>query len=453
MRKLTIGSIALVFAVFSVAVWAAGPYDSPMQTGEKTAAPEMMTGSATTFTPEILKARDLIGMKVENPQSEHLGKIEDIVLTPNKERVAYAVLSYGGVMGIGDKLFAVPWRALEKKTDAKALILNRDKESLKAAPGFDKANWPSFASTEWAQKIREFYGQKAEEAPQATAEAETAIESRRVSKLLDTKVNNPQDQKIGELKDIAIDTHRGHLVYGIISLATPAPDNRDMAAIPWTSLTLEPQKHTALLDVNKTVLESVAFNERQYPNLADREFSRRTYEQFNRQPYWDVYGYTAPGGEARERMMMSHDTLSGAWSATSTYNKKFDPANVSTFKGTVQSVSSFQPEPGSLNGVQLTVKADDGRTMTVQLGPTSYLRREKMSFTNGDQVQITGCKADVNGQSVIMASEIQKGDRTLQLRSGSGAPAWHQMRVRGGMEPSGGVEPNPMTNSQPAPVQ
>src|SRR3569623_2906303 len=62
--------------------------------------------------PQVMAADTLQGDKVVNPKGENLGKIEDIMIDVASGRVAYAVLSFGGILGIGDKLFAIPWHAL-----------------------------------------------------------------------------------------------------------------------------------------------------------------------------------------------------------------------------------------------------------------------------------------------------------------------------------------------------
>jgi hypothetical protein len=71
--------------------------------------------------------------------------------------VAYVVLSFGGFLGMGDKLFAVPPSALTVDRTEKCLVLNVDKERLKNAPGFDKNDWPDMAETTWTRRINEFY--------------------------------------------------------------------------------------------------------------------------------------------------------------------------------------------------------------------------------------------------------------------------------------------------------
>ena len=72
-------------------------------------------------------------------------------------RVAYAVLSFGGFLGMGDKLFAVPWNALRVDEDEKCFILDMDKRTLEAAPGFDKDDWPDMADPTWGARIYSYY--------------------------------------------------------------------------------------------------------------------------------------------------------------------------------------------------------------------------------------------------------------------------------------------------------
>lgn len=106
----------------------------------------------------VLSASTLIGDDVRNRAEEELGKIEDFMIDLDSGCIAYAVLSSGGFLGIGDKLFAVPWNALVVDTQKKCFILDVDKETLKSAPGFDKSSWPDMADESWGRGIHEFYG-------------------------------------------------------------------------------------------------------------------------------------------------------------------------------------------------------------------------------------------------------------------------------------------------------
>ena len=79
--------------------------------------------------PQLMGADTLIGNDVYNQNDEDLGDIKEIMLDTNTGKVSYAVLSYGGFLGMGEKLFAVPWEALKLDTENKRFVLNVDSES------------------------------------------------------------------------------------------------------------------------------------------------------------------------------------------------------------------------------------------------------------------------------------------------------------------------------------
>lgn len=109
----------------------------------------------------VVLASKVIGEAVINRQNENLGKIHELVFDAKGGRIAYAVLSFGGFLGMGNKLFALPWAALEFSATENKLVLNTDKEKLKLAPGFDAAaKWPDFADRTWGNSIHSYYGYK-----------------------------------------------------------------------------------------------------------------------------------------------------------------------------------------------------------------------------------------------------------------------------------------------------
>jgi len=108
--------------------------------------------------PEMMGAATLVGNDVYNQKDEDLGDIKEIMLDLSNGTVAYAVLSFGGFLGMGDKLFAVPWHALKLDTLNKRFVLNVEKERLRDAPGFDKGHWPNMADQSWAREIHSYYG-------------------------------------------------------------------------------------------------------------------------------------------------------------------------------------------------------------------------------------------------------------------------------------------------------
>jgi sporulation protein YlmC with PRC-barrel domain len=114
------------------------------------------TTDTTTTTTEgaplkANKASSFIGMDIKNQSGEQLGHIKDLVFDLKSQRVAYAVMSTApkALLGINEKLLAVPLNAFALSSDEKYLVLNADKAKVEAAAGIDKNNWPSVSNPSW----------------------------------------------------------------------------------------------------------------------------------------------------------------------------------------------------------------------------------------------------------------------------------------------------------------
>jgi sporulation protein YlmC with PRC-barrel domain len=108
--------------------------------------------------PALMGADTLLGNDVYNEAGDDLGDVKELMISISSGKIAYAVLSFAGTLGLGDKLFAVPWSALTLDTANKRFTLNVAKEALNDAPGFDKNHWPSMADHKWAADIHKFCG-------------------------------------------------------------------------------------------------------------------------------------------------------------------------------------------------------------------------------------------------------------------------------------------------------
>ncbi len=128
--------------------------------GSESQSPEMSRSDAPTTNRfrRVLSASTLVGDQVRNSAGEDLGKIEEIMVDVASGRIAYAVLSFGGFLGIGDKLFAIPWSSLKIDEGEHQFILNADRQTLENAPGFDKDNWPDMADPAFESAVYGHFG-------------------------------------------------------------------------------------------------------------------------------------------------------------------------------------------------------------------------------------------------------------------------------------------------------
>ncbi len=106
----------------------------------------------------VLSASTITGDEVLNRKDDKLGRIQDLMLDTQSGQIRYVVLSSGGFLGMGDRLFAVPWKALKLDSTNKCFILDVDAQRLKDAPGFDKDHWPNMADAKWASDVDAYFG-------------------------------------------------------------------------------------------------------------------------------------------------------------------------------------------------------------------------------------------------------------------------------------------------------
>lgn len=105
----------------------------------------------------LLTAEAICHFSVKNTEGKDIGEIKALVININDGKVAYAVLSFGGFMGFGEKLFAIPLDRFTFNTAEEEFILNVSQDRLENAPGFDKDNWPQYSDDEFTREVHSHY--------------------------------------------------------------------------------------------------------------------------------------------------------------------------------------------------------------------------------------------------------------------------------------------------------
>ncbi len=114
-------------------------------------------GQLQAFSNSPVKASSMIGTDVVNPKGDNLGDVKEVVIDPRTGRVAYAVVSFGGFLGMGKKLFAIPYTAFDYDVEKNRYVIDISKERLETAPGFDSDNWPTMSDEQWNRDVYKFY--------------------------------------------------------------------------------------------------------------------------------------------------------------------------------------------------------------------------------------------------------------------------------------------------------
>ncbi|MGZ9030946.1 MAG: PRC-barrel domain-containing protein [Burkholderiaceae bacterium] len=156
-----VAAMALAFGATLAVAQTSGDGASAARSGSKES--RVASKAAASTNPltrqaweRMHRASKIMGMDVVNRQGEKVGDIEDIVLDRNGS-VAYAIVSTGGFLGVGDKLHAVPWRSLEANAGTGQFTLDVDKEKLGKAPGFDNNGFPDVNDPKWSAENRKHF--------------------------------------------------------------------------------------------------------------------------------------------------------------------------------------------------------------------------------------------------------------------------------------------------------
>lgn len=236
------------------------------------------------------RADELLGMDVKDPLGKDLGSIEDLAIDPQSGRIVYAVLSFGGILGMGDKLFAVPFRAFTLK-DYETLTLNVSEDKLDKTQGFDKDNWPNMADDRWAKDTHTRYGQTPgwDDAgkPGATDRDrwERPTQIVRASELMGEEVVNNQDEKLGDITDLILDPGQSRVSLAVVSAGGFLGIGEELFAVPWNKLAHRPDEVVLNID-RDTLSKAPHFAKDRFPERGDREYVVTIYRYYRVDPYW-----------------------------------------------------------------------------------------------------------------------------------------------------------------------
>lgn len=173
------------------------------------------TDAAATRIASVndIRASKLIGERIVNDRNERLGKVKDLIVDTTNGKVQYAVVSFGGFLGMGDKLFAYPLQSFQPARDGDHLVLNVDKEKLKAAPGFDDKNWPDFNKGDYRARVDTFHGTDKNSGTQVTA---PDVRFARASQMLKADIKDSINKDIGDVKDMVVNMQDGRVHYVVV---------------------------------------------------------------------------------------------------------------------------------------------------------------------------------------------------------------------------------------------
>jgi sporulation protein YlmC with PRC-barrel domain len=272
-----------------------------------------------------IRASQWMDLDVYDKSGRSVGEVEDVILDGGLNRANYVVVSYGGFMGMGDRLYAVPWAAFEHRpAEPGKIFLDIDENRLRNAPSFDNNTWPNWSDNAFRDRINTFYGWQAGTRTGATTGTETGTGanthvprgadqqlsgisgdttartggtgtgiadqrhgvdvtagagnrptwSRRVSQVIGADVKNSRDENLGEIEDLVFNLNNGDAQYAVLSFGGILGMGEKWFAIPMRMLrTTTNDDQEFVLDIDKDMLRnSPGFDHGSWPDFADPQF-------------------------------------------------------------------------------------------------------------------------------------------------------------------------------------
>lgn len=377
------------------------------------------------------KASQLIGCNITNTKNENLGEIQEIVFDSGNRHIAYAVVAFGGFLGMGEKYFAMPWRLIDvakrSTDDAPRATLGLDVETLKAAPGFDKGQWPDMADATWSKQVDEYYRLR-QEAPlpaDATrlkgsgdngnggidrAPASKAFFHRRLSNLIGMNVVDKQHKKLADVEDLIVDTRLATIDGALLSFGGVLGIGEQLALVPADALRLDAEKNVFVFPPAKSGLQALLLTDGKCPPLDNDEWLTRS---------------RALCAKANQDLLPTDgDVIVADAAASVPYADTYDLKKVETVKGTITTIGSVRIGDLQEERVRLRIRTDAGREMIVHAAPATFAEQKSLGLHPGTIVEVTGAPATYGSQTVLVAGRIVADGKTATLRDDRGHMTW-----------------------------
>lgn len=224
----------------------------------------MQHSPSATMAMRDMRATKLIGSDVRNAQGENLGDIKDLIIDVANDRVYYAILSFGGFLGMGDKLFAIPVTAFRQFGTEDKVILNIDNTRLKNSPGFDGKAYPDFDTPKYRTEVDGYFG------PNASVKPMSNQVLRRASEWLGKDVRDRNGKEVGEIEDLVVNMGNGRIRYAMVEFDKSWSLNDKLLAVPLKALRYTTASKDLVWDIDKSRLDAKpAFDKNKWPDIND----------------------------------------------------------------------------------------------------------------------------------------------------------------------------------------
>jgi sporulation protein YlmC with PRC-barrel domain len=237
--------------------------------------PRPLRAGMRVLPQETIRFTEISGYQVVNPQGASLGMVKDVVID-ELGNAMYAVVQFGGFLGIGNDWHFIPLSALTIDTYGKQTILDVDRETLEKMPGYEPGMLPDGGKGEWDKEIRFYWEQWTlssypeewfQHAASGSIIGTTAV---LVSRVMNYDVRNPDKEDLGNVVDIVLNMREAKVAYNVLSFGGLLDLGNKLFAVPFNAMILNTYGEEIIFDIGQNVLEAApGFNPKQWPTEAN----------------------------------------------------------------------------------------------------------------------------------------------------------------------------------------
>jgi sporulation protein YlmC with PRC-barrel domain len=365
-----------------------------------------------------------IGRSVYGLNDEKIGEVNDLVLARRSGRVTYVLIGQGGVLGIGEKVIAVPYSAFSWNQQKKGLTLPTSAERLKGAPALEPGDWKTLNESSKTDSTFTYFNLSRDVDPDDAA-FQSAYRSAlkdddmpllRISDLKGKQLMGDDGREIGKVEEIVYDAPSGRLAFVVVTFGGVMGIGADKVAVPWTAFDVNKDGRLFAAKLEKEAVQSAPrLKESEWAELRENGYAPRVYKH---------YGLSAPWLE-RSGGPSSQAGNPGSSVATAEYKKLFVDGSDRQLSGTVLSVEEAAPREGMSPMTCVTIRTDGGDTATVHLAPRSYLDESRARLEAGDKITVRGRWVQDGAKTYLIATELTpKSGQSVRLRNTDGSSPW-----------------------------
>jgi sporulation protein YlmC with PRC-barrel domain len=463
-KHVSIVTVLLAVAILTTGAVAQDRGTTDRRSNPSTTDPSNMSRTSSLTGSHLVRADDLIGTELVDLQGDKVGAVDDLLLDAQGNSVTHVVVARGGFLGMGVKRHAVPWQELQltelaagrtgSVTDMnyadREIQINADKDEFaQANPPLDADAWDEYEPDDMGRA------------------------SRRVTDILGSDVNGRNQDAIGEIQDLVIDTDQGRIAYALVDYDGAWSLDSDQLSVPWPSVNRSGGVISTTLDESSA--RQLGFRSDDFSRLGERDQRDRLYGATGSAGYWDDDDNLTGGdtswdrdrgtanddlarrGDANRGDMTGSTGSSGRSGSDTRYSSATDDSlgnragtagrsgsdtrqgsstsdamkgEQVTVSGTIESImpagtagsptdaGKIDAHQGTASAGMLTfrLKQEAGGTVTVDAGSKAALDRQSVTLKQGDRVSVTGHRlaAGSTGSSTTGAAGDVIMARTLQ---------------------------------------